>query len=511
MQQKLEINRLFSPHMVLQREKNIKIWGKCNGKEPVIISFMGHEVTAEIERNVWTVFLPPLKAARNQILTVKSGAEEIRITDIHVGEVWLAGGQSNMEFYMRYDADYQEAFAQCQNDDIRFYDVPEICYEGQEQDFDYSRMGFWRTCTQENLEYYSAVGYYFAEKIWRELQVPVGVIGCNKGGSCTQAWMSEDALKEHGEVWLEEFEKEKASVDYTAYRERMRTHPSMNMGNPFADAFTEETLYGIGVERQRELMELSAQAQAELPLIHYDNRPGCYYENMLKTISGAAIRGVIWYQGESEVFHPECYEGIFRDMVECWRKLWEEELPFYCVQLAPFQSWMDCLGVDFPVIRRIQQEAVRSMEKAYLISTSDVGMRYDIHPKKKKPVGQRLALSALKYQYKKDVQADAPVCCLAYTKDNDLYLEFEGDMDTLEVKGEEIRELQLFGQGFDREQELSFDRKDFAVEGRKLILRNVNAGGCRVSRVVFAGRDYYEVNLYGSNGIPAMPFECWPE
>lgn len=249
MEQKLEIDRLFSSHMVLQREKPMKVWGKCSGKEPVTVTFMGNSVTADIEKNTWVAVLPPQEAARNQKLMVRSGEEGIYLSDIHVGEVWIAGGQSNMEFYMRYDKDYKEVLEQCENDDIRFYDVPEVCYEGQEQDFDYSRMGIWRTCTKENLEYYSAVGYYFARKVWKELQVPVGIIGCNKGGSCTQTWMSKEALSKHGQVWLDAFEEEIKEIDYPAYCEAMRKDPRMNMGDPFADQFTEETLYGIGAER----------------------------------------------------------------------------------------------------------------------------------------------------------------------------------------------------------------------------------------------------------------------
>ncbi len=239
-------------------------------------------------------------------------------------------------------------------------------------------------------------------------------------------------MKAHGQVWLDDYEREIASVNYPAYQEAMRKNPRMNMGDPFADSFAEETLYGIGAKRQRELME----------------------------------------------------------------------------QLAPFQNWMDSYGTDFPVIRRLQAEAVKQMNRAYLISSSDAGMRYDIHPKEKKPIGYRLGLAALKYEYGKKVQADAPAAAAVYTKNNDLYIDFSGDMETLEVRGEEIQELQLFAEGFEGEQEISFDAGDFNIEGTTLILRNADIGGRRVSRAAFAWKDYYKVNLYGSNGLPAMPFNC---
>ena len=186
MGQILEVDSLFSPHMVLQRNKPIKIWGTVKGENPVKVSFMGNTVTAERKDQRWEAVLPPAEAARNQELLITCKEERICIRDVHVGEVWIAGGQSNMEFYLRYDQDFRQGKRPAFNDDIRFYDVPEICYEGQEQDFDYSRMGFWRRCVPEEMEYFSAVGYYFAEKLWEDLQVPVGITGCNKGGSCTQ-------------------------------------------------------------------------------------------------------------------------------------------------------------------------------------------------------------------------------------------------------------------------------------------------------------------------------------
>lgn len=506
MGQMLELDKLFSAHMVLQRNKPIKIWGKCNGKNPVTVSFMGTSVTADIKDQCWKAVLPPKEAARDQEILVMSGEESIRVCDVLVGEVWIAGGQSNMEFYLRYDKDFRQIQDPFCSKDIRFYDVPKVCYHGQEQDFDYSRVGFWRTCTLENLEYYSAVGYYFAIKLWESLKVPVGIIGCNKGGSCTQTWMSKEDLEKHGQEWLEDHEKEKALVDYQAYQESMRTDPRMNMGNPFADPFTEETLFGISAERQSELMRQMASSMGGQPLIHFDNRPGCYYENMLKKISPVTVRGIIWYQGESEVYHPDCYYELFQDMITCWRNLWQEKLPFYCVQLAPFQNWMDCYGIDFPVIRRMQEEAVNNMERVYLVSSSDVGMRYDIHPKEKKPIGCRLGLAALKYEYGKKVQADAPFGTTVYADGSDLYIEFSGDMDTLEVRGQEIQELQLFAEGCEGEQEISFDAGDFKIEGTTLILKNANVGGRRVCRVAFAWKDFYKVNLYGSNGLPARPF-----
>lgn len=504
MKQSLKMNRLFSDHVVLQRQKPVKIWGTYEGAEKVKVTFMGRIVEAKREGAEWTAILPEMEAVKDQVLSVCAGEEKCIAKHVHVGEVWLAGGQSNMEFYMRYDADYKDTVKTCENDDIRFFDVPEVCYPEQEEDFDYSRMGFWRPCTSEHLEYFSAVGYYFAVKVWNELGVPVGIIGCNKGGSTTQAWMSEAYLNKHGRPWLTDYAAEIEQIDFEAYKKEMRTDPTMNWGNPFADTANEKLLYGIGAEEQSRLFE--EFSKLPVPSVHYDNRPACFYENMLKKIAGVTVRGVIWYQGESEVFHIECYADLFSDMIDCWRELWRDELPFYCVQLAPFQNWMDCYGVDFPELRQIQQEVADKKPGVQLISITDVGMRYDIHPKKKQPVGTRLALSALKYEHNCRLQADAPRASWVRAVKNDLYIDFQGDMDTLYVKGETLQAFKMFGVNMGGEREVSFDAADFRIEGKTLIIKNANMGGNRVCRVVFAGTDYYEVNVYGSHDIPAMPF-----
>lgn len=164
----LKTDRLFSDHMVLQRGKEIKIWGICTGEKsenPIKVSLSGKTVEAHRdESGKWTAVFPPLEADRRLTLTVENGTDRIEIKDVNIGEVWVAAGQSNMEFYMRYDADCITEKDQCENQDIRFFDVPEVCYPGQEDEYDYSRMGFWRRCTPEDLEYFSAAAYYFAKK-----------------------------------------------------------------------------------------------------------------------------------------------------------------------------------------------------------------------------------------------------------------------------------------------------------------------------------------------------------
>lgn len=167
----IRLGELFGDHMVLQREKPIRIWGTCGEDCEVRVSLLGKETSVQAKDGRWTAELPPMEAAAGAELRVSSREGSLCLQDVGIGEVWLAGGQSNMEFYLRYDAERREAG---ENPQVRFFDVPKISYEGETEDYDYSDFGFWRPCTRENLDYYSAAAYYFALRLQEDLQMPVG-------------------------------------------------------------------------------------------------------------------------------------------------------------------------------------------------------------------------------------------------------------------------------------------------------------------------------------------------
>ena len=151
---------IFQSNMVLQRDKPLPVWGTAQPGTAVSISIQGQhaECVADSEGN-WQATLPPLHNSEDETLAISANAEQLQMHHIAVGEVWIAGGQSNMEFYMRYEKHLNAVKPECANPHIRFYDVPELAFEGQKEQFDYSRMGIWRTASPEDIEYFSAVGY----------------------------------------------------------------------------------------------------------------------------------------------------------------------------------------------------------------------------------------------------------------------------------------------------------------------------------------------------------------
>lgn len=497
-------------HMVLQREQEILLWGSYDGSEDVILRFHGAEVKAKRDGEKWQAIFPPMPASGGETLSITAGEETLTFADVAVGEVWVAGGQSNMEFPMFYDADYSAELEICENPDIRFFDMPEFVLKEQLSERDYSRFGFWRPCTPENLGPYSAVGYYFAKEIYASLHVPVGILGCNWGGTPACSWIREDYLeREHVRVWLDEYIEQTKDLDLEAYEKLVKSSPSYYRDNHLEDPVTARMLAYKTEEQQREyednLADMMAASGAELmppvgPLS--DHAPGRLYHSMLSEIIGFGMRGAIWYQGESDEFHPFIYAQTMGALVDCWRDAWGKKFPFLYVQLAPFDHWLHCTGEQYPILRQQQELFSQTGEDVYMASIMDSGLAWDIHPKNKRPVGMRLGLLARNKVYAEDVPADAPIGTDATWESEKLRIAMAHVGEGLTVKGKHIHDLQVFVDGKE------IDGFEAVVEGDCILLGgpSLTAAKGSVVEVRLAWKPYAEVNLYNSAGLSAKPF-----
>ena len=180
----MKLAKVFSNGMVLQRQKPVYIWGESQPNQMVRAEIQGKSAEAMAdETGHFCLKLEPLVASASEVLQVSDGIETMTLEDIAIGEVYIAGGQSNMEFPLRYEK-YHEQVMGLDDDELRFFDVPKKFYEEQDSDFDYSAVGRWRRATsEENLGYFSAVAFYFAKEIREKVGVPVGIVGCNWGGT----------------------------------------------------------------------------------------------------------------------------------------------------------------------------------------------------------------------------------------------------------------------------------------------------------------------------------------
>lgn len=502
----LSVAKVFQNHMILQRSKPIRIWGTAepNTRVTAVLDAASVSVCADADGS-WMLELPPQEAGVGSVLRIKSGSEQIELTDIAIGEVWLAGGQSNMEFHMKFDRDYDAVLSAGKFRDTRFFDVPEIAYDGEEKDFDYSRFGLWRRATPEDLGYFSAVGWYFADRIGEELDVPVGIIGCNWGGTMASAWTDPAYLKNtEGDVWLKEYE-DNLPRDLNAYEAGFRANPNNNRTIMLDDPMNIKTMRdGLSWEEQaafaQQILTMAGAKDAD-ELVNYgpksEQNPGALYHHMLKTVAPYSLRGVIWYQGESDDRHPEVYATVFSQMIRCWRDLWGEELPFLFVQLAPFEKWLIASGKAFPTLRRQQEQVSKTVPNTWMATSGDAGMQWDIHPKCKKPIGQRLALLALGHVYGKDLLCDAPELLRAEKRNGDILLRF-AHAEGLYLNGELFDTLELLDKD-DR----PVKADEAALDGDTLILR-----GCGSAVTVrYAQTPYFRARLFNAAGIPAKPFE----
>lgn len=498
----LKLNELFQNGMVLQQGKKLCIWGTAEPGSQIQVEIQGQQKEAKVmEDGRFEVWLEPLSVSDEEQMLATDGNSRIYFRDIAVGEVWLAGGQSNMEFWMRYEKHIEEVRKNCNNPRVRFFDVPEIAYDGQREQFDYSRMAVWRKADAENIDYFSGVAYYFAAKLEQELNVPVGIIGCNWGGTTTAVWMRAESVEQVGRAWLEEHERAKSGKDMDCYWEKQKTLAANDTGNPFANPFNEqflpmtppaeELLQFIisSVQRGERDMENQALAPASFP--------GCLYEHMLKTLEGLVFRGVLWYQGESDEPHADLYAIMLTRLIEDWRAFFHNPmLPFLMVQLPGYDSWCGYPQSRFRELRKMQKAVADAVSQVYMTSISDAGEKMDIHPKDKKKPGERLCLLALGKVYGKEILCDAPEPDEVIRDGNVIIIHFKNAQGGLYVNGEEINALNVESS---KSYSVSLDRENIRIEFAEepepyLWIRH-------------AVQQFYKVNLYNKSNIPAIPFE----
>lgn len=498
---------IFGDHMVLQRGKPVKIWGENTVHQFIRVFVDGQEAgRTQAAPGAWAVTLPALPTSWGMELTIagEDPAETLTFRDVALGEVWIAGGQSNMEFALEFDAEAHVAIPRAHHPGIRFFDCPKVKYPGYEAKTDLSQFGFWRPCTPVNAPFYSAVGYYFARQIEQHCQAPVGIIGCNWGGTSASAWMDESLLQQDEllSVYCAEYEQALERLDMQAYlaaEEKQRQLWNLPQVQKSMRNMMKRTPGPLTYPLFTAGMRLVTKSA--LPLgPHSENRPGGLFHTMLQKIAGYTARGVIWYQGESD--HPKAglYARLFGAMIACWRQAWQDDLPFLFVQLAPHASHLGLPVFHFADLRQQQEQVAQTTPAAYMASIMDLGAKLDIHPKLKRPVGERLALLARGKVYGEDLLCEAPEVAEMQVAGDCLTITFRHAGEGLYLKGRRLKSLELVVDGAPcKAQAVIVDKERVLVQAAALL-----GAICVEARLAHA--DFAEVNLYNSAGLPAKPF-----
>lgn len=386
----LRLPDLFTDGMVLQQGSVAKVWGWTGANVPIKVSFAGQEyVTKADQKGDWMVTLKDLEAnSKGAELRVEAAGEAEVVKDVLVGEVWLASGQSNMEWRVASSAGAQEEIASARDPLLRVFVSSNVAEISPQKDW----QGHWKDTRPANTASFTAVGYYFAKVLRAELGVPVGVIECAWGGKPVEAFTSEEALADLpiGQQLLEKKAKAMKAFDPTR-----------------AQAVFKKQLE----DYQQKLKAWEKDKKARKPRAprrpanpgKNPSMPSTIYHGMIAPIVGYGVRGAIWYQGESNARPPTAphYGELLATMVADWRQRWGDDLSFYWVQLANYRQPTTEPGArsDWVVVQDEMRRALETIPKSGMAVINDIGDAGDIHPKNKKDVGARLARWALKQDY----------------------------------------------------------------------------------------------------------------
>lgn len=470
----LQLPGIYSDNMIIQQGKEFVVQGTANAGCKVVAK-LGKEKrkTVAADDGTWRVTFPKMNAdGKVYTMSIKCEGQRVEYRNIVVGEVWLCSGQSNMAFMVKESSHIEKSLANVQGKDIRLYNMqPRVLTDNVEWDsldlvglnnLDYYKPAKWQMQNEQNVSDFSAVAYHFGAMLADSLGVPVGLI-CNAvGGAPAEAFID---------------------------RRTLEFHPTLV-----------DILYNW---QENDMIQDWCRGRAKKNIAKSTNRlqrhpyEPCYlYETGIAPVASYPIKGAIWYQGESNAHNVELHEIIFPTLVDCWRRTWNNpEMPFYFVQLSSINrpSW--------PHFRDSQRRLGEAIPYCYFAVSSDKGHQWDVHPKEKAPIGERLARLALNSTYgMSHVAQYGPTVKTVKAEKGKIIIEFDYAVELTTSDGASLRGLQIAPQtGSFR----NVMQEDIKIEGNRIVIKN--AENC--ARVRYAWTPYTDANLVNSDGLPASTFE----
>jgi sialate O-acetylesterase len=610
--------KIFSNNMVIQRDITTKVWGWAEKGESIIVSFNNATMKTKADKNGnWSVLFRPMVYGGPFEMSITGKTSTILLKNILIGDVWLASGQSNMEWIVKKTNHAETEIANGNHPAIRLFTVKRAMSFDTQHDL---AGGEWLECNAQTLGDFSAVAYFFGRKLNKELDVPIGLINSSWGGTNVQTWISwdvmaqkaeyrnfdlntlrapvkdqaekqkryEDALQNEkgvtekwymdtdlsdwkkmqlpqtweaseighadGYVWfIKEFE---GSLEQTAQYISISLGPVDDQdetylnGEPIGSSkgASTERVYMVSADKLKKgknriavrvydtgrrggiygkpeqlfyqigerKISLAGEWLYKTSVVttdfgikdsHPNSFPSQLYNAMIAPFIQFRIKGVIWYQGESNAWEAYRYRVLFPELINDWRSQWKNELPFLWVQLANFKA-PDSVPVqsDWAELREAQSLAM-SLSKTGQAVAIDIGEANDIHPRNKLDVGNRLALAALKVAYGKDIVYTGPVYHSMEKRGDKILLTFSNMGGGLSVK-DKYGYLKGFAiAGADQK----FVWAQAFFEGDKIVVYNASVKDPVAVRYAWANNPD-DANLYNKEGLPASPFRTdrWP-
>jgi sialate O-acetylesterase len=477
---------LFSDGLVLQRGGKVPVWGSATPGEQVEVQFKGknREQTVSIKADKagrWQVKLDKLPVGGPFEMTI-AGNNKIQLRNVYVGDVWICSGQSNMEWHLYSTDNAENVIAKSKNPNIRLFTVPKKAAVSPQRDM----VAYWAECGPFTARFFSAVAYYFGRDLQKALDVPIGLIHTSWGGTVAEAWMSQAALK--------------AQPDFKYLVDKSRQE--------FAGYFKRVDKYLEDLDRYMTVAKQAARDKVDLPPAPYQpyffnpNAPTALYNGMIAPLLPYAIRGAIWYQGESNADRAYEYRSLLPALIKNWRDDWKQgNFPFLIVQLAPFGPIVtEPQEHNWAELREAQLLTALKVPKTGLAVITDAGDPKDIHPRNKEPVGARLALAARAIAYKEKIVYSGPIYDSKKVEGDKIVLSFKhvGGGLTRSKLGDKLLGFTICGK----------DRKwvnaDAEIKGNKVVVSSP-----KVKEPVAVRYGWYfcpVVNLQNKEGLPASPF-----
>ncbi|MHC4670466.1 MAG: sialate O-acetylesterase [Planctomycetota bacterium] len=472
---------IFGDDMVLQQDAVLAIWGRAAPGERVRVTLAGRTARTEADADGrWRVELGPFRASAGRTLTV-AGRNRITLHRVCIGEVWLCSGQSNMQWPVRRSAHADREIAGARDPRLRLYTVPRHVAGEPREDV----QGKWAVCGPETVASFSAVAYFFGRRLRADLKIPVGLIHASWGGTPAEAWTSRAALEAAPVLRpiLERWDRTLA-----AWPAKRAAHEAR------LEAWQQQA------EAARAAGTKPPPRPRAPPGPDHPHRASGLFHGMIAPLRPFAIRGVIWYQGESNAGRAEQYQTLFPTLIRDWRRAWGRgDFPFLYVQLANFRAVVTEPGESaWAELRDAQRHALAEPNTAMAVAV-DIGEARDIHPKNKQEVGRRLALAAQALAY-------------AGARPRQEKVVFSGPLyESHAVRGREVVvRFRHVGGGLAARDGDAL--RGFAVAGADRRFLRAQARLERPVAVRYAWADNPVCNLINAEGLPASPFRTddWP-
>ncbi|MCX2481401.1 sialate O-acetylesterase [Pedobacter sp. MC2016-15] len=443
---------IFTDNMLLQQKEAVNIWGWDKAGQKIVIRTSWNQQTytgITTAEGKWMIKInTPVASKKNYEITVSNG-KTITLKNILIGEVWLCTGQSNMEMPLKGFKGQpilgsNDLILKSVNPYIRLYTVPRSSITTEQEN---SKPSAWKVAGAEAVANFSATGYIFGKLLNEMLDIPVGLVNVSYGGSSAQAWMSASTLK---------------------------AFPS------------------IQVPAEKDTIKLVSRT------------PTTLYNGMIHPVAGFAVKGAIYYQGESNYEDPDLYEKLFPALVKQWRTEWKKDFPFYYAQIAPYnykQLPPNLEGAKYnsAYLRDAQRKSLAQIPGSAMAVLMDIGEEKSIHPMNKEAGGKRLALLALSETYGlKGFGAESPSYESNDIKGSSITVKFAHAANGLTTFGKELTQFEIAGA------DKVFHPAKAVIKAEAVVLSAPEVSNPVAVRYAF--RDFVQGQLYNTEGLPASSF-----